>query len=77
MTYIAANIFVEKDSQKGIVIGQGARMLKRIGRETRKEIEEMVGTRVYLELRVEVKKKWHRDEDELHRLGYALPRKRR
>jgi GTP-binding protein Era len=77
MTYIAANIFVEKDSQKGIVIGQGASMLKRIGREARKEIEEMVGTRVYLELRVKVKKKWRRDEDELRRLGYALPRKRR
>jgi GTP-binding protein Era len=77
MTYIAANIFVEKDSQKGIVIGQGGRMLKRIGREARKEIEEMVGTRVYLELRVKVKKKWRRDEDELRRLGYALPRKRR
>jgi GTP-binding protein Era len=75
MTYIAANIFVEKDSQKGIVIGQGGRMLKRIGREARKEIEEMVGTGVYLELWVKVKKKWRRDEDELRRLGYALPRK--
>jgi len=77
MTYIAANIFVEKGSQKGIVIGQGGRMLKRIGQEARREIEEMVGTRVYLELRVKVKKKWRRDEDELRRLGYALPRKRR
>jgi GTP-binding protein Era len=77
MTYIAANIFVEKDSQKGIVIGQGGRMLKRIGREARKEIEEMVGTRVYLELRVKVKKKWRRDKDELRRLGYALSRRKR
>jgi GTP-binding protein Era len=77
MTYIAANIFVEKGSQKGIVIGQGGRMLKRIGQEARKEIEEMVGTRVYLELWVKVKKKWRRDEDELRRLGYALPKKRR
>jgi GTP-binding protein Era len=77
MTYIAANIFVEKDSQKGIVIGQGGSMLKHIGQEARKEIEEMVGTRVYLELWVKVKKKWRRDEDELRRLGYALPRKRR
>ena len=76
MTYIAADIFVEKDSQKGIVIGQGGRMLKRIGREARKEIEEMVGTRVYLKLWVKVKKKWRRDEDELRRLGYAPPRKR-
>jgi GTP-binding protein Era len=77
MTYIAADIFVEKDSQKGIVIGQGGRMLKRIGQEAREEIEEMVGTRVYLELRVKVKKKWRRDENELRRLGYTLPRKRR
>jgi GTP-binding protein Era len=77
MTYIAADIFVEKDSQKGIVIGQGGRMLKRIGQEARQEIEEMVGTRVYLELRVKVRKKWRRDEDELRRLGYALPKKRR
>jgi GTP-binding protein Era len=75
MTYIAADVFVEKDSQKGIVIGQGGKMLKRIGQEARKEIEEMVGTRVYLELRVKLKKKWRRDKDELRRLGYALPRK--
>ena len=77
MAYIAADIFVEKGSQKGIVIGQGGSMLKRIGQEARKEIEEMVGTRVYLELQVKVKKKWRRDEDELRRLGYALPKKRR
>jgi GTP-binding protein Era len=77
MTYIAANVLVEKDSQKGIVIGQGGRMLKRIGQEARRGIEEMVGTRVYLELRVKVKKKWRRDDDELYRLGYALPKKRR
>jgi len=51
-------------------------MLKHIGREARKEIEEMVGTRVYLELWVKVKKKWRRDEDELRRLGYAPPRER-
>jgi GTP-binding protein Era len=77
MTYIAANVLVEKDSQKGIVIGQGGRMLKRIGQEARRGIEEMVGTKVYLELWVKVKKKWRRDEDELRRLGYALPKKRR
>jgi len=76
MTYISADIFVEKDSQKGIVIGQGGKMLKRIGQEARKEIEEMVGTRVYLELRVKVKKKWRHDEDALRRLGYALPGKK-
>ncbi len=76
MTYISADIFVEKDSQKGIVIGQGGKMLKRIGQEARKAIEEMVGTKIYLELRVKVKEKWRHDEDELRRLGYALPRRK-
>lgn len=74
LTYIRANIFVEKDSQKGIVIGAGGKMLKRIGRAARREIEPMVGHRVYLDLWVKVRKKWRKDEDELRRLGYALPR---
>ncbi len=76
LTYIGANIFVEKDSQKGIIIGQGGRMLKRIGRAAREEIEQLVGNRVYLDLWVKVRKKWRRDEQELRRLGYALPRKK-
>ncbi len=76
LTYIGANIFVEKDSQKGIIIGQGGSMLKRIGREAREEVERLVGNRVYLELWVKVRKKWRRDEQELRRLGYALPRKK-
>ena len=49
-------------------------MLKRIGRAAREEIEPMVGTRVYLDLWVKVRKKWRKDEDELRRLGYSLPR---
>jgi GTP-binding protein Era len=76
LTYIGANIFVEKDSQKGIIIGEGGRMLKRIGRAAREEIERLVGNRVYLELWVKVRSKWRRDEQELRRLGYALPRKK-
>lgn len=76
LTYIGANIFVEKDSQKGIIIGQGGSMLKRIGLAAREEIEPMVGTRVYLDLWVKVHPKWRKDEDELRRLGYALPRER-
>jgi GTP-binding protein Era len=75
LTYIGASVFVEKDSQKGILIGQGGAMLKRIGRAAREEIEPMVGNRVYLDLWVKVRKKWRKDEDELRRLGYALPRK--
>ena len=74
MTYIGATIYVEKDSQKGIIIGQGGGMLKRIGRAAREEIERLVGHQVYLELWVKVREKWRKDEDELRRLGYALPK---
>ncbi len=76
LIYIAANIFVEKDSQKGILIGQGGKMLKRIGRSAREEIVQLVGSRVYLELWVKVRPKWRKDEDALRRLGYALPREK-
>ena len=76
LTYIGANVFVERESQKGIVIGQGGQMIKCIGRAARREIEQMVGHKVYLELWVKVKKHWRRDEDELRRLGYAPPRKK-
>ena len=76
LTYIGATVFVEKDSQKGIIIGEGGRMLKRIGRAAREEVERLVGNRVYLELWVKVRKKWRGDEDELRRLGYALPREK-
>ncbi len=77
LTYIGANIFVEKDSQKGIIIGEGGKMLKRIGRAARREIEELLtGHKVYLELWVKVRKKWRKDEDELRRLGYALPKRK-
>jgi GTP-binding protein Era len=72
MTYISANVFVERDTQKAIILGQGGKMIKRIGRDARQEIESLLGTRVYLELWVKVRKKWRRDEKELRRLGYAL-----
>ena len=72
MTYIAATLYVERDSQKGIVLGQGGRTIKRIGRSARPEIEEMVGTQVYLELWVKVWEKWRRKEAMLRRLGYAI-----
>jgi GTPase len=70
LTRIGARILVERDSQKGIVIGKGARMLRRIGTEARKEIEAILGTRVYLELRVKVQREWQRDPVALSRLGY-------
>jgi GTP-binding protein Era len=75
MTYISANIFVEKESQKGIIIGSGGKMLKQIGKAARFEIAKLVGTRVYLELWVKVRPRWRRKEEELRRLGYTPPRK--
>jgi len=77
MLYIAATIFVERNSQKGIVIGEGGKMLKAIGSAARKEIEEMGGRKVFLELRVKVLKDWRNDENALKRFGYRLEKKRK
>jgi GTPase len=71
MAYIAATIFVERESQKGIVIGEGGKMLKSIGSAARKEIEEMGGRKVFLELRVKVSKDWRNDPNALRLLGYG------
>lgn len=68
--YIEATIFVEKDSHKGIVIGQGGAMLKQIGSAARREIESMSGRSVYLRLRVKVRKNWRNDEKVLRWFGY-------
>ncbi len=70
VVYIAANIFVEKDSQKGIIIGKKGQMLREIGSAARREIERMVSGRVYLDLWVKVRKDWRRDGAELRRMGY-------
>jgi GTP-binding protein Era len=75
MTYVGATLFVERDSQKGIVIGQGGRTLKAIGRSARAEIEKLVDTRVFLELWVKVRPKWRKKENELRRLGYTMPKR--
>jgi GTPase len=72
MTYISAIIYVERPSQKGIVLGRQGRTIKQIGQAARPEIEELVGTRVYLELWVKVWEKWRRREAMLRRLGYAV-----
>ena len=71
MAYIAATIFVERESQKGIVIGESGKMLKAIGSAARKEIEEMGGHRIFLELRVKVSKDWRNDPNMLKQLGYG------
>lgn len=73
-TYIEAHIFVERESQRGIVIGRAGGMLKQIGRGARREIERLLAQQVYLDLRVKTRYKWRRRERELRRLGYALPR---
>jgi GTP-binding protein Era len=70
--YIEASLLVEKESQKGIVIGAKGAMLKRIGQEARKAIEPMLGQSIFLELRVKVREKWREDESELRSLGYDL-----
>jgi GTP-binding protein Era len=72
--YIAATLFVERDSHKGIVIGKGGEMLKRIGSTARKEIEAMSDRKVFLELRVKVNKNWRTNTDALRMLGYFTER---
>jgi len=74
MTYISAVIYVEKESQKGIIIGKGGEMIKRIGTQARQELTPLLETRVYLDLRVKVLKDWRNDEALLRRLGYHLPK---
>ncbi len=73
MTYISASIYVERESQKKILLGAGGQLIKRIGKAAREEIERMVGTRVYLDLWIKVRPKWRKKEQELRRFGYALP----
>jgi GTP-binding protein Era len=70
LTRIEALILVERESQKGIVIGKGGAMLKQIGTRARRELELLLGSRVYLELRVKVQREWQRDPAALTRLGY-------
>ena len=67
---IGVNIFVERDSQKNIIIGTGGKMIKRIGTEARKEIETFFAKQVYLDLFVKVDKDWRSREDKLKKYGY-------
>jgi GTP-binding protein Era len=70
LTRIHASLVVERDSQKGIVIGKGGATLKAIGTDARAEIERLLGAKVYLDLRVTVLKEWQRDPRALERLGF-------
>lgn len=67
---IEATLFVERESHKPIVIGQGGKMLKAIGTSARKEIENMSNRKVYLALNVKVRSNWRNDPDVLRRFGY-------
>lgn len=76
-SYIHANLYVERDSQKGILVGKGGRMIRDLGRMARLELEDMLETRVYLELQVKVQRNWRKDDDFMRRLGFRIPRRRR
>ena len=67
---VTATLYVERDSQKGIVIGKGGTVLRDIGSRARTEMQAILGTRVYLDLRVKLFKEWQRDPRKLERLGY-------
>ncbi|MGH3355657.1 MAG: GTPase Era [Nocardioidaceae bacterium] len=67
---VYANLFVERDSQKSIVIGTGGARLKDVGSRARRQIEAILGTPVYLDLRVKLAKDWQRDPKQLRRLGF-------
>lgn len=68
--YIEATLFVERDSQKGILVGKGGEMIKAIGTRSRQEIEAMSGRKVFLDLKVKVHKNWRNSADALELLGY-------
>ena len=69
---VQATIIAEKESHKAMIIGKGGKMIKRIGSAARRDIEEFLGKRVYLDLRVRVIKDWKKDEGKLRKLGYDL-----
>jgi GTP-binding protein Era len=67
---IYANLYVERDSQKGIIIGKGGSRLREVGERARAQIEQLLGRKVYLALHVKVAKDWQRDPKQLGRLGF-------
>lgn len=74
MTYINAVMYVERDSQKGIIIGKNGDMIKKIGVEARQELATIIGTRIYLDLHVKVLENWRHKVSLLRRLGYRIPK---
>jgi GTP-binding protein Era len=70
MTFIHATVIVERASQRGILLGRGGKMIKSISQAARRQIEDLIGTQVYLELWVKVRPKWRQKESDLKGLGY-------
>ena len=72
---IEATIYVERESQKGMVIGAGGAKIKDIGMHARHQIDKVLGTKVFLGLQVKVLKEWSKDPERMKQLGYVLPKK--
>jgi GTP-binding protein Era len=70
MTHVRVNVFVERESQKAIIIGRGGSRLREVGTNARQGIERVLGHKVYLDLHVKVAKDWQRDPKQLQRLGF-------
>ena len=70
LTKISAEIIVQRDTQKGIILGEAGSMIKRLGTDARKDIEAFLGRKVFLELFVKVKPKWRDNEMQLKEYGY-------
>ncbi|HET6999853.1 MAG TPA: GTPase Era, partial [Puia sp.] len=70
LTKIQADIIVQRETQKGILLGEGGKMIRQLGTEARKEIEEFIGRKVFLELFVKVRPKWRDNEWQLREYGY-------
>lgn len=70
LVHVAATVYVERTSQKGMVIGKGGAMVAAVGAEARTDLERLFGARVYLELRVKVEKDWQKRDAALDRLGF-------
>ena len=70
MLDVRVNLYVERPSQKAIIIGKGGSRLREVGTNARKGIEALLGTRIYLDLHVKVAKDWQRDPKQLVKLGF-------
>ena len=70
LTKIQADIIVQRETQKGILLGEGGKMIRQLGTEARRDIEEFIGRKVFLELFVKVRPKWRDSEWQLREYGY-------